>query len=460
MPTCRALHRCAWGAAWVLALAAGCMPDAATDGRRVVTAPAPAAVRSFRLAAPDVVLLVTGGTEGVLEVCNCQGPTPGGLPRRGGLVASYRAAFPNVLLVDLGNSLWIEPHDLRNDFLWNAYARMGYDAVVLGTHEWAVPGDRLRALLNGADVTPLATTVASPGVAPVRAVTRTWPEARVAVLADVRPAALKFLPPARREQIHVAAPDDLARRVARAKRDGFVVVLLLHGPAEDVPAAAALGPDLIVRGHTKRSIPEVMDAGGTPVVQVGGQADVGALAMTCEDGRITGLEYRVERAGTRWPIDGRVEAVYQRYARTAMAAALDAPRMRGLDYVPSAECGRCHEKAHAAWRKSRHAHAWATLVEADRTMDPKCVACHTTGFGTAKGFYTIETTPGMANVNCQDCHRLTVDGHQKPGWRPEPITADVCTRCHTSVTDPHFAFAPRREALGCPSQTSSHAEER
>ena len=442
----------------MLAFAAGCGPDAAPDGRAAATAPEPAAVRPFRLAAPDVVLLATGGTEGILEVCNCQGPTPGGLPRRGGLVASYRAAFPNVLLVDLGNSLWIEPGDLRNEFLWKGYRRMGYDAVVLGSHEWAVPGDRLRRLLDEAGVAPLATTVTSPDVAPEPTVMRTWPAARVAVLADVRPAALKYLPPARRKGLDVASRDDLAGRVARAKADGFVVVLVLHGPAADVAAAAALGPDLIVRGHTKRSKPEVMDTGGTPVVKVGGHTDVGVVAMTCEAGRITGLDYRIERVDDRWPIDMRVLQVYKRYARTAMAAALAAPRTEGLTYVPSATCGTCHEEAYAAWRRSRHAHAWATLRKADRTMDPECVGCHTTGFGTRHGFTTVEETPGMANVNCQDCHPLEVEPHQKPGWRPEPITSAVCTRCHTSVTDPHFDFLVRRKALGCPPRTSPHTE--
>jgi len=444
----------------LIALAVGCRRDAAPEDRAYGVAPAPAAVRPFRLGVPDVVLLVTGATEGILEVCNCQGPMPGGLPRRGGLVASYRAAWPNLLLIDLGNSLWFEPRDLRNQFLWNGYRRMGYDAVVLGSHEWAVPGDCLRRLLDEAGVTPLATTVASPDLTPESVVTRTWPGGRVAVLADVRPSALAYLPPERRKRLALASRAELARGVARARDDGFIVILVLHGPARDVPSAVDLGPDLIVRGHTKRSAPEMMHVGGTPVVQVGGQTDVGVVAMTCRDGRIAGLEYRLETVDTRWPIDTRVLATYKQYARTAMAAALAAPRAEGLATVPSATCGRCHEKAHAAWRTTRHAHAYATLRKADRTMDPECIGCHTTGFGMRHGFTTIRETPGMANVNCQDCHRHTVAEHQRPGWRPPPMTADVCTRCHTPATDPDFTLAVRRAAIRCPAHVVSNPEAR
>jgi hypothetical protein len=427
----------------------GCGEPVAT-GDRDVPPPTPAPVAPFDMPHPDAVLLVTGGTEGVIEVCNCQGPMPGSLARRGGLVHSYRAAFPNTLLVDLGNTFWIQPEDLRNPFLWRGYRRMDYDAVVPGSHEWAMDGRRLRRLLDETGLTPLATTVSAPHVEPADAVTRTWPTARVAVVADVRPSALAYVPPDRREHLRVAPTDDLARRIAELKRGGFVVVVALHGSRRDVASAAGLGADLVLRGHTKRSDPDVSMVNGTPVIQVGGYTEVGVVALACDGPRLADLEFRLETVDTRWPVDARVEAVYKRYGRAAMRVALAAPRTEGLDYVPSAECGRCHEVQYAAWKKTPHAHAWETLVEADRTMDPDCVRCHTTGFGTEKGFYTIEKTPAMANVNCQGCHHLEVAGHLKDDWRPRPVTSEVCTACHTAVTDPGFRFETKRSKMGCP----------
>jgi len=443
----RAVLVCALAAATLSPTGCG---DPTTSADRDLSPPAAVSVRPFEISDPDAVLLVTGGTEGVIEVCNCQGPMPGSLARRGGLVHSYRAAFPNTLLIDLGDAFWIQPEDLRNEFLWRGYSRMGYDAVVLGTNEWLMDGRRLLHLCDETGLTPLASTVSSTDLAPAKAVTRAWPTAKVAVVADVRPSALALVPPDRRRRLRLASTGELAGLVAGLKQDGFIVVVALHGSSRDVASAAALGGDLVLRGHTKRSAPDLGYVGQTPVVKVGRYTDVGVVAIACDGGRITDLEYRLETVDTRWPVDGRVRDVYNQYARAAMRAALAAPRTKGLDYVPSAECGRCHEAQYAAWKKKPHAHAWDTLVEADRTMDPDCVRCHTTGFGAEKGFYTIEKTPEMTNVNCQDCHRLGVAEHLEDAWQPQPVTSGVCEACHTAVTDPGFRFATKRERMGCP----------
>lgn len=47
----------------------------------------------------------------------------------------------------------------------------------------------------------------------------------------------------------------------------------------------------------------------------------------------------------------------------------------------------------------------ATLdVEKDYTHEPKCVSCHVTGFGKPGGFVSIEQTPELAGVQCEECH--------------------------------------------------------
>ena len=98
--------------------------------------PAPVSPKPFNMGQPDVVLLVTGRTNGLLEVCNCTGPMPGGLSRRSGMIVSYRHAYPRTLAIDTGDLLWVEPEDLRNDYVLKGYAQIGYDAIVLGDQEW------------------------------------------------------------------------------------------------------------------------------------------------------------------------------------------------------------------------------------------------------------------------------------------------------------------------------------
>jgi nitrate/TMAO reductase-like tetraheme cytochrome c subunit len=133
-----------------------------------------------------------------------------------------------------------------------------------------------------------------------------------------------------------------------------------------------------------------------------------------------------------------------------MRQALQAEPVDGLDYEDSATCGRCHVAQRASWRQSQHAQAWTTLVRRGRTGDPNCLACHTSGFGTRRGFYTPDTTPHLAGVNCQDCHRFNLADHARAEFvEPEP-TAQTCRTCHTPVTDPDFNWQARRDKIRCP----------
>ena len=443
--------RCGWFLVLPVALA-GCPagPHAGPHGQ--AEAPAPVAVRPFGISNPNLVLLITGGTNGLLEVCNCTGPMPGGLARRSGLVRSYRSAFENVLLVDLGDVFWVDPNDVRNRFVLRGYGQLGYDAVVLGDQEWAAGTRRIAELASQEKVNFLAGTVRSDVADLSRQVIREYGTVKLAVLADVRESAFRFVPQPRVEEVSFRPPAELALQVKRLKREGFVVVVAAHmDPYGLESAAAELGADLILRGHTTRTEPKLLRLADTPVVKVGGSEYVGVVAMSVRDGRIVDLEYRAELVDTTWPIDGRLLQTYQAYAHTAMREALDADRTEGLAYVPSAQCGRCHPAQLARWERSRHARAYKTLQEAGRTSDPHCVACHTSGFGAKEGFYTFDKTPQLAGVNCQDCHRFNESEHPaRKDYVVPRLTKDICTTCHTPVTDPKFNFKAKRTKSRCP----------
>ncbi len=422
-------------------------PPAHADSSRPGTLP----VEPFSFGRPDAVVMVTGGTNGMLEVCNCAGAMPGGLSRRSGMVASYRKAFGNVALIDAGDVFWIDPNDLRSEFVLRGYAKIGYDAVVLADQEWAAGPVRLRNLLAEAGTPAVTGNVVGPVVDAVPARTVRAGGVKLAVVAWVGEDAFRFIGDRITRRLRFRPLEDVARRVAALKRDGHVVVLVAHTGAANVDRAAAeTNADLVVRGHTTKARETLRRVEGTAVMKIGGHETVGVVGMKVRGGRVTELEYRAEIVHARWPQDKRLVQIYQAYAHAAMRKALDGERTEGLRYLSSASCGHCHKPQHESWKTSPHAHAYATLVKAGREGDPDCLMCHTSGFKTKQGFYTVEKTPHLANVNCQDCHRFNDLEHRQKGYLFQPVGREVCTPCHTPVTDPTFNFEKRVAKIRCP----------
>ncbi len=432
---------------------AGPRTDANVSIHSMTDAVKTVAVRPFRMGQPDGLLLVTGGNAGLLEVCNCPGPMAGGLSRRGGLVKSYRAAYPTVAMVDTGDSIWVEPANVRNDYVLRGYGMLGYDAIVLGSHEWACADDRLQRMLKDANLAAVSTTVSAKGVTALGELRVTWPAGKLAVVSDVRDSALRFVGPGRRKELELASGGELARRIERLREQGFTIVLAgLMTEEELADAAKACSPDLMLWGHTRVTAPGVLRVGGVPTVKVGGPEHVGAIAMKFIDGKLADLEFRAERVDETWPIDGEMMRLYQAYCHEAMRQAMDGPRKEGLEHAGSAECGKCHGKVLEFWKRTRHGKAWATLVRVKRTGDPDCLMCHTSGFRTKNGFRTMADTPNLADVNCQDCHRFSMADHKRKDFKVPPVGKEVCGACHTHVTDPNFLYETRVKKIRCPSK--------
>lgn len=442
-----------------LAAAPGGCPDTTSSPPPAhglpATHPAAAAVAPFEMGEPDAVLLVTGADHGRLEVCNCNGPMTGGLARRSGLFRAYRAAFGHTLALDAGDVIWIEPDAIQNRYVLEGYRRVGYDAIVPGDHEWSCPPAALSALLAGAPQTYLATNVQPPAgeSLPVTDVLkRQWGPVKVAVVSALAEGTLSFTPADRREALKVAPPAALAPRVRALKADGFVVVLVAHGDGDFADAcAAALDADLIIRGDTTQPVGRLLHVGGKPMVKVGGSEVVGVAALRIRDGKLAGVEYRMEAVDTRWPIDGPLLQLFQAYSRLALRAGQDGENPRPLEVQSSASCGACHAAVYKQWSAGPHARAHVSLVKAGRGGDADCLPCHTSSFARPGGFTTVEKTPALAGVHCQDCHRRTAADCQTKGFHSDPVSQDLCATCHTPLADRDFnaTFAKKLSAIRC-----------
>ena len=141
-------------------------------------------------------------------------------------------------------------------------------------------------------------------------------------------------------------------------------------------------------------------------------------------------------------------------------------------YVGAKKCKPCHLKQYTTWSGTKMANAFELLkpgVRADAkrkgnqdpnkdyTHDAKCLPCHTTGYGKAGGFRSIEETPELAGVQCETCHGAHSDVlkvmtiKNKAYKRSEVVTAGLevpgektCTgQCHNTkspMVPPNYTF--------------------
>jgi len=321
------------GAAMVLAaglLAGACAPAGpqAEGGGARPRAPqelSAAKVDPFQMGRPDVVLLWTCGTYGMMEICDCAaGDWSAGLSRRGGLLHSYRRAFgPAVYALDAGEWTPLDPNDIRTPYVLDAYANAGYDALTLGVNEWSAGDARLAELLAGRPMRLLAGNISSPAAGELPLESELPAEVngvRLAVVAFCPESSLLFLEPERREDLRVGTLQAFVDRVERLKRDGRLVVAVVAGDDESARQIAnASEADVVVRAYTPKAAGSITQAaGGAWIVKVGGYELVGALALKVSGGKVTAAEFRAEPVDARWPIDERNRTLFRQYAAEAV----------------------------------------------------------------------------------------------------------------------------------------------
>jgi len=154
---------------------------------------------------------------------------------------------------------------------------------------------------------------------------------------------------------------------------------------------------------------------------------------------------------------GRRIAVLAGGTTLCMAAALCTVLAYGAETIPkdakyigTKKCRSCHTEQHKSYRKSKHAKTFEQL-KGDEVKDPKCLKCHTTGYGKPGGFTTAEDTPDMASTGCEACHgpgsahaEAAKDAPEEGKWTDPNYPAVIpssCVGCH----NPHYSHDKVRE---------------
>jgi hypothetical protein len=155
-----------------------------------------------------------------------------------------------------------------------------------------------------------------------------------------------------------------------------------------------------------------------------------------------------------WPLgneiveDERIRSVLNDYD-TEVAELLKASEkpLPGTTYLGVSKCAECHQPFVESWGTTRHAGAFASLEHVGKASDPECIVCHAVGFGEKGGFFSMETTPELANVQCEECHGLDRE-HLDDFSRPmRPVSEQVCLKCHTKANSPDFNYPAYYEKI-------------
>ncbi|MFH1075803.1 MAG: cytochrome c family protein [Pseudomonadota bacterium] len=115
---------------------------------------------------------------------------------------------------------------------------------------------------------------------------------------------------------------------------------------------------------------------------------------------------------------------------------------KGATYVGMEKCKECHPKhveSYYSWKYSKN---FRIIKMRKKEHDPKCLLCHTTGYGKDGGFINVEETPQMANKQCESCHG-PASLHLKAPTKKEhqetlTIPKNVCTTCHSGHIHPGY----------------------
>lgn len=141
-------------------------------------------------------------------------------------------------------------------------------------------------------------------------------------------------------------------------------------------------------------------------------------------------------------------ALYQKEVKEANLKALKQIKpvltnKQGNSYIGVETCKTCHNSQYQFWKKTQHAHAYATLAKKNKQFDLDCIGCHVVGWQKPGGLYDIQKPQRLANVQCENCHSHgAIHATKKPmkSTIRGKVPASVCKGCHQGSHHPNFNY--------------------
>lgn len=362
-------------------------------------------------------ILYTGAIKGELEPCGCSPKSnSGGLARLSGFISANKDALKPYLLIDAGNSMGEDTPQgrLKSEVVINSFEIIGYDVTAFFNDDNLLLESFLTPLVDKSAVTALSEAPSYPSSIQLK-----QDFAIVNISAD--PMAYK------KGRLNILLSE---RAVSEAKEiKGWDVIILSSG--ELLEEAVKADGTVIVSGYPKG------EKLGILTLKVG------------DDGLVSGFTHRWQSLGKDMEEDLKIRDLIDQYDAKVADLLKDEEMQPPTDstYFGYESCVECHQPFFEKWSATRHASAFATLEAVGKSKDPECVKCHTTGYRKEGGFYSATATPGLRNVQCEQCHGPGREHLADYNIPMVSIEESVCLRCHTKENSPDFDFTTYIEKI-------------
>ncbi len=406
---------------------------------------------------PNLTLLISGAELGYLEPCGCAEGQLGGFPRRDSVIQQLALKGKTLLPVANGNLIddASRQSELKAEIGFAALKEMGYVAYNVGERDLLLGIERLKYLQRASGIPFLSANlfhgenrVFQPFV--LHTVNLQGNQIQVAIIGIL---SQSFEVHVENAGVGLRLEDPiivLRGLVEKLDQATDLIVLLAHADFTESEGLASTFPqiDVVVSGHEGEELHETpVFIENTVLLNTGtkgkafGQLDI----RWSDDKAIPDYEFQALSLSERLPDSPRMVELLTLYQQMLSAENLsvdlerESPATGGM-YVGSASCKGCHAEAYAIWKRSKHAHAYETLVSHGHAADPECLTCHTVGFGFQTGFVNMETTPNLPDVGCENCHGVGGNHAKNPQKGYGQATKADCLTCHTAQNSPKFDY--------------------
>ncbi|UCD36003.1 MAG: hypothetical protein JSU90_03995, partial [Nitrospiraceae bacterium] len=353
-----------------------------------------------------LTIIYTGGLQGQLEPCGCSPKSDfGGVARMAGYLTAHRDALSPYIIVDAGNFTGdVTPQGrLKAEAMIKALRLIGYDAVAVSGNERQFPGDFLRPLIRE-HALPVVSD--APGYA----------------------SSLSF----ERDGFSMQVSTDPAR-----PEEGRVNVLLTHLSVEAAKDMKGWNVIITSSGEERE---EPLTVNGTVIVSGSPKGKkLGLLTLRKDSEGALTFTHAWQLVGNDLQEDGPVRSVLNEYDRSVAALMKETEPLPGTTFTGASACAACHQPFFKQWQHTRHATAFASLQAVGKSEDPECIVCHVVGFNEPGGFYSLDATPDLPDVQCESCHGLNRE-HLSDFSPMPPVTERTCLTCHTQENSPEFDY--------------------